>query len=1649
MENHHGSGGNLSGYFRNGGLCLLLALALACGGGGGGGGTTAPAAPAVPAIGSFVPSPATVVPGQASTLSWTVSGATSVIIDHGVGAVPGTSATVSPASTTVYTLTAANASGTSTAAATVTVVPPAGIASFTAARSILTAGAATTLTPVFTAATGAAIDQGVGAVTSGTPVTVAPAATTTYTLSVQGAGGTVTSAVTVTVVAAPAIAAFTAVPGAVLPGGAGQLSAVYAGGTGTVDHGLGALPSGGTLATGALAATTDFRLTVTNAAGDAATALATVAVGPGVAITSFAASPSTITAGAGTVLTPGFVNAASAAIDPGVGAVASGTGYPVTPSATTTYTLSATGLGGPVTRSLAVTVVPPAAVASFTSAVPRVVAGTATTLTPVFSGGSGSIDHGVGAVASGAPVPTGGLAAATTFTLTVTNPAGDAVTATAAVGVDCQVTYLAGAGGSILGAGTQTVAPGGTCSAVTAVPAAGWHFTQWSDGSAANPRTDAAVAGNLTVTAGFGINAYALAYAAGANGSLSGVPAQTVAYGASGTPVTAVPATGWHFAQWSDGSAANPRTDSAVAGDVSVTASFVINAYSLAYAAGANGSLAGAASQTVNHGASGSAVTAVPAPGFHFTQWSDGSAANPRTDAAVAGNLAVSAGFAVDTWTLAYAAGANGSISGSASQTVDQGSSGSAVTAVPATGYAFVQWSDGSVANPRTDAAVAGNLSVTASFAIRTFTATFAAGTGGSLGGSTSQTVAYGGSATAVTAIPGGGYSFLNWTGPGGFASTAANPLTVANVTSDLAITANFTTLFVVQFAAGSNGSLTGSTSQAIASGGSASAVTAVPAAGYAFLNWTGTGGFATTSANPLILGNVTANMTVTANFSRLPVINNFHALASTIGRGQQANMAWNAMAFTTSASIDNGVGPVAITTSMAQTYPMVTTTYTLTAVNAVGTSTASVTFTVIPPPAITSFTASPVDLAPGQATTLSWAATDAASYSIDHGVGAVAGTSVSVVPPTGSTTYRLTATSAYGSTSATVTVSSGPPVNLAYGVNPAVFTRNAAITPDSPANGGGPITSYTVAPALPAGLALDPSTGVISGTPQSANVATSYVVRGTNSYGSCQATLILTVNDAAPAFSYPAWAHDFQLNAPIAALAPVNTGGSSTSWSISPPLPAGLALDPATGRISGTPTATASSQAYTVSAANSGGTGSASVTLSVAVGAPIITVQPAGQILSPGDLPSLGVTASGTGPLSYQWYRNGTAIGGAGAGTYAPPAFQAADDGTIYTVSVSDTFGNTTASTPATLSLLHDLTAWLTANPDVAAAIKWQFKSADPANYYLAPDDTSKIAWAAWSPGQKADLEQAYLDAAAWYSQGMPAVTMVPGGPGLTDQPVNLHPSVANDLSTTFEQVSPAYMWKLYTAHVAFSLLLETSRQVPWSVKDYPAPNLAWIFDSATMAWLTPPNTNVYWMGTYESAWVPSLRANNRPRTSFADPRWTFRWLREAGILGSTRLATIGGTLDWMRQNMTHFFGGDTFGNDAAVWQYRGWSPISAIVYGTTDLNNPGYGLRHWTAGCHGSTGFVHSALRVVNIPVQPVWVTGHELMYFMSEDLYMDHGDDPYNQVVKASGAPSLGLLIDSATWRQRFGSDETVNILDPNDPAKIWIGYAASQF
>src|SRR4030042_1129622 len=69
-----------------------------------------------PSIVSFNAGPPSISAGDSSNLSWSVTGATTVSIDQGIGnvALTGTRA-VAPAATTIYTLTASNAAGSVTA----------------------------------------------------------------------------------------------------------------------------------------------------------------------------------------------------------------------------------------------------------------------------------------------------------------------------------------------------------------------------------------------------------------------------------------------------------------------------------------------------------------------------------------------------------------------------------------------------------------------------------------------------------------------------------------------------------------------------------------------------------------------------------------------------------------------------------------------------------------------------------------------------------------------------------------------------------------------------------------------------------------------------------------------------------------------------------------------------------------------------------------------------------------------------------------------------------------------------------------------------------------------------------------------------------------------------------------------------------------------------------------------------------------------------------------------------------------------------------------------------------------------------------------------------------------------------------------------
>ena len=155
------------------------------------------------------------------------------------------------------------------------------------------------------------------------------------------------------------------------------------------------------------------------------------------------------------------------------------------------------------------------------------------------------------------------------------------------------------------------------------------------------------------------------------------------------------------------------------------------------------------------------------------------------------------------------------------------------------------------------------------------------------------------------------------------------------------------------------------------------------------------------------------------------PVITNFSANPTTITTGDTSTLNWT-IAGATSATIDNGIGPVDATSGNRPVNPTATTIYTLTATNAGGTATSTVTVTVqaLPVPVITDFSANPASIQPGGASTLNWTITGATSATIDNGIGDVDATAGNTtVTPAVSTTYTLTATNANGSVTTTVTV--------------------------------------------------------------------------------------------------------------------------------------------------------------------------------------------------------------------------------------------------------------------------------------------------------------------------------------------------------------------------------------------------------------------------------------------------------------------------------------------------------------------------------------------------------------------------------------------------------------------------------------------------
>jgi parallel beta-helix repeat protein len=266
-----------------------------------------------------------------------------------------------------------------------------------------------------------------------------------------------------------------------------------------------------------------------------------------------------------------------------------------------------------------------------------------------------------------------------------------------------------------------------------------------------------------------------------------------------------------------------------------------------------------------------------------------------------------------------------------------------------------------------------------------------------------------------------------------------------------------------------------------------------------------------------------------------------------------------------------------------------------------------------------------------------SWALTGTLplGLSFSTSTGIISGTPTTV---TASRSFTITATNTAGSGTAplTIIVNALPPV-ISYTPSVVTFTQGSPITPMTPNNTGGVVVSYAISPAIGAGLSFNTSTGVISGTPSSTLVTTSYSITATNSGGSGSTSVSITVNPPAPNISYSS-PQTYLVGTPISNLTPTNSGGSSSTWTVSPALPLGLLLNTSNGVISGTPTAVTATTVYTVTATNISGVSHFNLTITVNLPPPPVISYSPNSYSFPVNAPISNIVPSNTGGSAVSW---------------------------------------------------------------------------------------------------------------------------------------------------------------------------------------------------------------------------------------------------------------------------------------------------------------------------------------------------------------------------------------------------------------------------
>ncbi|MBR2254375.1 MAG: InlB B-repeat-containing protein [Candidatus Methanomethylophilaceae archaeon] len=359
--------------------------------------------------------------------------------------------------------------------------------------------------------------------------------------------------------------------------------------------------------------------------------------------------------------------------------------------------------------------------------------------------------------------------------------------------------------------------------------------------------------GDVYITAVWALRQYTVALDHGPGGDVAG--AGTFDAGTEVT-ISAIPDDHFTFVKWSDESTVAVRTFT-LESNVSLTATFTEEIYTVTLVAGEGGSVTGAGGYAYGSQAH---ITATPDVGYSFARWDDAGADSDKADRTftVASDITLTAIFEKTKVNVT----ADGTVGGHVEGTgvYDYGASVT-LTAVPDSGFQFVMWENGSTGNPRTLTATT-DIVVSATFDDQplppvTHTLSLVAGEGGSVTGAGSYVE---GSEAKIVAIPDEGYRFVRWS------DGVTDAERTVTVNSDSTLEAFFelipAEMYDLVLVAGEGGTVAGSGTYAA---GTEVEISAVPTEGYVFVKWSD----GITDAERIVT--VDSDITLTAEFASAP----------------------------------------------------------------------------------------------------------------------------------------------------------------------------------------------------------------------------------------------------------------------------------------------------------------------------------------------------------------------------------------------------------------------------------------------------------------------------------------------------------------------------------------------------------------------------------------------------------------------------------------------------------------------------------------------------------------------------------------------------------------------------------------------------------